>query len=57
MTRGCVGRALRPLLARAAGRLHFAGCHTSRDHQGFMNDAVESGLRVAQETRLARRLT
>jgi monoamine oxidase len=40
---------LRPLLARAAGRVFFAGCHTSRDHQGYMNGAVESGVRAAQE--------
>lgn len=41
--------ALRPLLARAAGRVFFAGCHTSRDYQGYMNGAVESGFRVAEE--------
>ena len=41
--------ALRPLLARAAGRVFFAGCHTSRGFQGYMNGAVESGIRVAQE--------
>jgi monoamine oxidase len=48
--------ALRPLLSRAAGRVHFAGCHTSRDYQGYMNGAVESGLRVAAEIALARRV-
>jgi monoamine oxidase len=41
--------ALRPLLARAAGRVFFAGCHTSREYQGYMNGAVESGQRVAME--------
>jgi monoamine oxidase len=41
--------ALRPLLARAAGRVFFAGCHTSREYQGYMNGAVESGLRAAEE--------
>jgi monoamine oxidase len=41
--------ALRPWLARGTGRLVFAGEHTSRDHQGSMNGAVESGLRAARE--------
>jgi monoamine oxidase len=42
--------ALRPLLARAAaGRVFFAGCHTSRGSQGYMNGAVESGSRAAEE--------
>ena len=40
---------LRPWLARGAGPLLFAGEHTSRDHQGSMNGAVESGLRAARE--------
>jgi monoamine oxidase len=31
------------------GRIHFAGEHTSVDFMGFMNGAVESGERVAQE--------
>jgi monoamine oxidase len=31
------------------GRLLFAGEHTSTDYSGFMNGAVESGLRVAHE--------
>jgi monoamine oxidase len=47
--------ALRPMLARAAGRVFFAGCHTSRDYQGYMNGAVESGRRVADEIAIARR--
>jgi monoamine oxidase len=40
---------LRDKLARACGRVLFAGEHTSRRYQGFMNGAVESGLRVAKE--------
>ncbi len=31
------------------GRLLFAGEHTSADFPGYMNGAIESGLRVAQE--------
>ena len=41
--------ALRSHLARASGRVLFAGEHTSQQHQGFMNGAVESGRRVAKE--------
>jgi monoamine oxidase len=41
--------AWRPLLARRAGRIVFAGEHTSRRWQGYMNGAVESGLRAARE--------
>ncbi len=41
--------AWRPLLARRAGRLVFAGEHTSADWQGYMNGAVESGVRAAHE--------
>jgi monoamine oxidase len=48
--------ALRPLLARAAGRVFFAGCHTSRNFQGYMNGAVESGLRVVSEIAATHRL-
>lgn len=36
-------------LAELGGRLLFAGEHTSTDYSGFMNGAVESGLRVANE--------
>lgn len=32
----------------AVGALHFAGEHCSRDFQGFMNGAVETGLSAAQ---------
>ena len=40
---------LRPWLARPAGRLFFAGEHTSIKWQGYMNGAVESGRRAAAE--------
>jgi monoamine oxidase len=37
-------------IARAAeGRIHFAGEHTSIEHQGFLDGAVESGERAAQQ--------
>jgi monoamine oxidase len=41
--------ALRAWLARPAGRLVFAGEHTSQKSQGYMNGAVESGRRAAIE--------
>jgi monoamine oxidase len=41
--------AWRPLLAQRAGRIVFAGEHTSERWQGFMNGAVESGQRAARE--------
>ena len=41
--------AWREQLRRPAGRLVFAGEHTSEDWQGYMNGAVESGLRAAKE--------
>lgn len=37
--------------AEAVGRLIFVGDHTSWDWQGYMNGAVESGLRGAREVR------
>jgi monoamine oxidase len=40
---------LRLWLARPAGRLFFAGEHTSIRWQGYMNGAVESGRRAAAE--------
>jgi monoamine oxidase len=40
---------LRAWLARPAGRLFFAGEHTSVQWQGYMNGAVESGRRAAAE--------
>ena len=39
----------RAWLARPAGRVVFAGEHTSIKSQGYMNGAVESGLRAAAE--------
>ena len=41
--------AWRPLLARRAGRVVFAGEHTSERWQGYMNGAVESGQRASRE--------
>src|SRR5688572_17773628 len=41
--------ALRPLLAHPFGRVFFAGEHTSLMWPGYMNGAVESGLRAANE--------
>ena len=40
---------LRAWLARPAGRLFFAGEHTSNKWQGYMNGAIESGRRAAAE--------
>ena len=49
--------ALRDWLRRPAGRILFAGEHTSIKWEGFMNGAIESGLRVAAEVRaLARQV-
>lgn len=39
----------REWLARPAGRIVFAGEHTSVRYQGYMNGAIESGLRAAAE--------
>jgi monoamine oxidase len=39
----------RAWLARPAGRVVFAGEHTSVKSQGYMNGAIESGLRAAAE--------
>jgi monoamine oxidase len=36
-------------LSRAIGRIAFAGEHTSRNWQGYMNGAVESGQRAARD--------
>jgi monoamine oxidase len=41
--------AWKPLLSRRAGRILFAGEHTSGDFQGYMEGAVESGQRAASE--------
>ncbi|MDQ6734891.1 MAG: FAD-dependent oxidoreductase [Nitrospirota bacterium] len=44
-------------LSKPHGRIVFAGEHTSAQWQGYMNGAVESGLRAAKEVGvLARRL-
>src|SRR6185295_6064395 len=48
--------ALRVWLARPAGRLFFAGEHTSIKWQGYMNGAVESGRRAAAEIAATARL-
>jgi monoamine oxidase len=42
---------LRRWLPRPAGRILFAGEHTSDQWQGYMSGAIESGLRVAAEIR------
>jgi len=39
---------VRPLLGKRLGRIHFAGEHTAI-WQGYMNGAIESGLRAASE--------
>jgi monoamine oxidase len=36
-------------LSRSFGRIAFAGDHTSREWQGYMNGAVESGQRAARD--------
>jgi len=40
---------LRYMLARPFGRVFFAGEHTSLRWQGYMNGAVETGFRAAEE--------
>jgi monoamine oxidase len=47
---------LRDWLARPFGRVFFAGEHTSVQSQGYMNGAVESGLRAAEEVAACERL-
>lgn len=44
---------LRGWLSKPAGRIFFAGEHTSTTGQGFMNGAIESGHRAAAEVRAA----
>jgi monoamine oxidase len=44
---------LRTWLARPFGRIFFAGEHTSLRWQGYMNGAVETGLRAAEEVAAA----
>jgi monoamine oxidase len=46
----------RDLLGRSFGRVLFAGEHTSRDAQGYMEGAVESGQRAATEVESLARL-
>jgi monoamine oxidase len=46
---------IRSWLARPFGRIFFAGEHTSLKWQGYMNGAVESGLRAAEEVAAQRR--
>ena len=45
---------LRYGLSRPYGRVFFAGEHTSLRWQGYMNGAVETGLRAAEEVARAR---
>jgi monoamine oxidase len=40
---------LHAVLARGAGRILFAGADTTMEFQGYMNGAVESGVRAADE--------
>jgi monoamine oxidase len=47
---------LRAWLARPCGRLFFAGEHTSKKWQGYMNGAIESGRRAAAEVVAVHRL-
>lgn len=47
----------RAWLSRPWGRVVFAGEHTSRSWQGYMNGAIESGYRVAAEIRALRSLS
>ena len=44
---------LRYALARPFRRIFFAGEHTSLRWQGYMNGAVETGLRAAEEVALS----
>jgi monoamine oxidase len=52
----CYAPHLRAWLARPAGRIVFAGEHTSGRWQGYMNGALESGKRAAAEVRALSRL-
>ncbi|MCC7124151.1 MAG: FAD-dependent oxidoreductase [Acidobacteria bacterium] len=47
---------LQGALSRTHGRVIFAGEHTSRHWQGFMNGAVESGQRAAADIEVLERL-
>ena len=46
---------LRYVLARPVDRIFFAGEHTSLRWQGYMNGAVETGMRAAEEVTLSHR--
>jgi monoamine oxidase len=48
---------LRAWLSRPAGRVVFAGEHTSHSWQGYMNGAIASGKRAAAEIRAMARST
>ena len=48
--------AIREWLARPFGRVFFAGEHTSLKWQGYMNGAVETGLRASAEVEAAQRM-
>ena len=48
---------LRDWLRRPAGRVLFAGEHTSLDWEGYMNGAIDSGIRAAAEIRMLARTT
>jgi monoamine oxidase len=48
---------LRAWLAKPHGRIVFAGEHTSLRWQGYMNGAIESGWRAAEEVRALARLS
>jgi monoamine oxidase len=48
--------ALRQWLARPFGRVFFAGEHTSLEWQGYMNGAVETGLRAVAEVEATNRM-
>ncbi len=52
----CYQPVIRQWLARPLGRVFFAGEHTSLKWQGYMNGAVESGLRASEEVSAAERL-
>lgn len=49
--------ALRDWLRRPAGRVMFAGEHTSAEWEGYMNGAIESGRRAAAEIRMLARVS
>ncbi|ODR25598.1 FAD-dependent oxidoreductase [Mycolicibacterium porcinum] len=48
---------LLPLPATPVGDIHWAGTETASDHAGYIEGAIESGLRVAQEVAQALAVT